>query len=166
MNTNKKLDNKGFSLVELIIVIAIMAILVGVVGTQVIPYIEKSRQSKDQQLLSAYCTDTVAAASTVAAQLQAGANYIVTATHGGTTISVTSPSGDTAGAKAIENELKELRGSTALKWESKAAGSNNVLVYYVQDSAGTVTGIPSQFVQNGCFAEIKNCTKIAPVSSK
>ena len=40
---NRKKDNKGFSLVELIIVIAIMAILVGVVGTQVIPYIEKSR---------------------------------------------------------------------------------------------------------------------------
>ncbi|MBQ6094530.1 MAG: prepilin-type N-terminal cleavage/methylation domain-containing protein, partial [Lachnospiraceae bacterium] len=36
----KKLNNKGFSLVELIIVIAIMAILVGVVGTQVIPYLE------------------------------------------------------------------------------------------------------------------------------
>ena len=39
----KKLNNKGFSLVELIIVIAIMAILVGVVGTQVIPYLERSR---------------------------------------------------------------------------------------------------------------------------
>ena len=37
----KKLDNKGFSLIELIIVIAIMAILIGIVGTQVVPYIEK-----------------------------------------------------------------------------------------------------------------------------
>ena len=39
----KKKDNKGFSLVELIIVIAIMAILVGVVGTQVVPYLNKSK---------------------------------------------------------------------------------------------------------------------------
>ena len=38
----KKKDNKGFSLVELIIVIAIMAILVGVVGTQVVPYLHNS----------------------------------------------------------------------------------------------------------------------------
>lgn len=54
-------DNKekGFSLVELIIVMAIMAILVGVVASQVIPYMEKSRQSKDQQQLSSICTDLV-----------------------------------------------------------------------------------------------------------
>lgn len=54
-------DNKekGFSLVELIIVMAIMAILVGVVASQVIPYMEKSRQAKDQQQLSSICTDMV-----------------------------------------------------------------------------------------------------------
>lgn len=50
-------DKKGFSLVELIIVMAIMAILVGVVASQVIPYMEKSRQSKDQQVISALLTD-------------------------------------------------------------------------------------------------------------
>ncbi len=49
-------EEKGFSLVELIIVMAIMAILVGVVASQVIPYMEKSRQSKDQQQMSSLCT--------------------------------------------------------------------------------------------------------------
>jgi len=48
-----KMDNKGFSLVELIIVIAILAILVAIIGSQVIPYIEKSRVSKDISTLSA-----------------------------------------------------------------------------------------------------------------
>lgn len=52
-------EEKGFSLVELIIVMAIMAILVGVVASQVIPYMEKSRQSKDQQQLSSLCTWTL-----------------------------------------------------------------------------------------------------------
>lgn len=56
--------NKGFSLVELIIVIAIMAILVGVVGTQVLPYMDKARVAKDEQLVSALCT----AATTAFAQ--------------------------------------------------------------------------------------------------
>ena len=36
-------DNEGFSLVELIIVIAIMAVLVGTVGTQVIPYLNNPK---------------------------------------------------------------------------------------------------------------------------
>ena len=60
LHDNKK---KGFSLVELIIVIAIMAILVGVVASQVIPYMEKSRQAKDQQQLSNVSTALVSAIS-------------------------------------------------------------------------------------------------------
>jgi type IV pilus assembly protein PilA len=43
----KKMNNKGFSLVELIIVIAIMAILVGVLAPQFIKYVEQSRESTD-----------------------------------------------------------------------------------------------------------------------
>lgn len=62
-----KKDNKGFSLVELIIVIAIMAILVGIVGTQVIPYINKSKVAKDQQVLNSISTAAVAAYSENAA---------------------------------------------------------------------------------------------------
>lgn len=64
-----KKDNNGFSLVELIIVIAIMAILVGIVGTQVIPYINKSREAKDGQIVSSYSTAAVTAYSSKAAKL-------------------------------------------------------------------------------------------------
>ena len=48
-----KNDNKGFSLIELIVVIAIMAILVGSLAPQFMKYIESSRQSTDIQNASA-----------------------------------------------------------------------------------------------------------------
>ena len=44
----KKLNNKGFSLVELIIVIAIMAVLIGVLAPQYLKYVERSRVSTDR----------------------------------------------------------------------------------------------------------------------
>lgn len=53
--------NKGFSLVELIIVIAIMAILVGVMAPQLIKYIEKSKVSADTQLCGTVQTALVTA---------------------------------------------------------------------------------------------------------
>lgn len=52
----KKKNNKGFSLVELIVVIAIMAILVGVLAPTIMGQIEKSRYSKDIQALDGIYT--------------------------------------------------------------------------------------------------------------
>ena len=43
----RTMDNKGFSLVELIIVIAIMAILIAVLAPQYLKYVERSRKSTD-----------------------------------------------------------------------------------------------------------------------
>ena len=51
-----KMNNKGFSLVELIVVIAIMAVLVGVLAPLFIRYVEKSRQSTDLQNLDSIVT--------------------------------------------------------------------------------------------------------------
>lgn len=45
----KKKNNEGFSLVELIIVIAIMAVLIVVLAPQFIKFVEKGRESTDLQ---------------------------------------------------------------------------------------------------------------------
>lgn len=43
----KEMNNKGFSLVELIIVIAIMAVLIGVLAPQYLKYVNNSKVSTD-----------------------------------------------------------------------------------------------------------------------
>ena len=43
-------DNKGFSLIELIIVIAIMAVMIGLLAPQYIKYVEKSHKAKDEKM--------------------------------------------------------------------------------------------------------------------
>lgn len=53
---NKKNKNKGFSLIELIIAIAILVILTGLLAPQFMKYIEKSREAKDMQALDTVYT--------------------------------------------------------------------------------------------------------------
>ena len=77
---NKKSNNKGFSLVELIIVIAIMAILVGVLAPQFIKYVESSRQSTDISAASEY---RAAVEAYVAEQGGSATNIVVKATTTG-----------------------------------------------------------------------------------
>ena len=73
-----KKDNRGFSLVEFIIVIAIMAVLVGIVGTRVIPYIDKAKKAKDIQIISSYCTDAETAFVSCTDQIDTSKTYTIT----------------------------------------------------------------------------------------
>lgn len=64
----KQNKNDGFTLVELVIVIAVMVILAGIVGLNVIQYIEKARKSRVLQEARAIydqCTIAIAGMDTV-----------------------------------------------------------------------------------------------------
>lgn len=129
-------EEKGFSLVELIIVMAIMAILVGVVASQVIPYMEKSRQSKDQQQLSSLCTDIVSAISqadtdpgNIATELSAAGNSA--GSWGKVLEGLRSADGTT------DKSLADIESDVAGKLKSKLAGTSPKI--YVKRSSGVVT---------------------------
>lgn len=90
----KNLTNKGFSLVELIIVIAIMAVLVGVLAPQYIKYVEKSRVSADAQQVEEFTGAMTVLASDVDVTLDINKTYTVTS--------------DTTGKITISNDLKTI----------------------------------------------------------
>lgn len=80
----KSLTNKGFSLVELIIVVAIMAVLIGVLAPQYLRYVEKSRLQKDNTSMSEFANvlKMSAAEETVVNAIAAEEKFTFDATTG------------------------------------------------------------------------------------
>ena len=99
------INNSGFSLVELIIVIAIMAVLVGTVGMQVIPYLNQAKHAKDVQILSAIGTAGVAAYSEKVDFAPLEGQFTITITPGSDSDIYTSDD-----AQEVADKTKELVG--------------------------------------------------------
>ena len=118
---NKKKNNKGFSLVELVIVIAILAILVGILAPQYTKYVEKSRKAADASNLEELVTAFKTAASDGDDQIKAGTYTITISTSADVTVSdgatdktkVVSLIGSYAGDKWTSTSLKSSKWTTA-----------------------------------------------------
>lgn len=150
-------EQKGFSLVELIIVMAIMAILVGVVASQVIPYMEKSRLSKDQEALASLQMDVqnAFAMSGKAAANSSGAANGFKFTAGNVQTNLNS---ETA------SEIQTLRGTiesfSDMKFKSKkASASGNDLYCIVNESSGEITMLVGTNASTAADAKLKVSSK-------
>lgn len=134
---NTKLNNNGFSLVELIVVIAIMAILVGVLAPSVLGQLDKAKISKDKQTIETVVTAiaTAYADQTVKESTKPSAGATVTViSFGAATGSAFSATDETDFAQAV----KSIVGYETVGLESTEYKGKTVTITVT--SGGKVTG--------------------------
>ena len=144
----RKKDNKGFTLVELVIVIVILAILVGILAPQYTKYVEKSRKSADAQNM-----DEIIRAIEVY-YVDQGADSKLTAEQTITiTMTKTAPveikvGTDTTTLKTAIKEYVKNIDNIRLKGNWKNGDANNVVATLTVSAAGGVevtTMAPTEF---------------------
>ncbi|MDO5574130.1 MAG: type II secretion system protein [bacterium] len=129
----KKTDNKGFSLVELIIVIAIMAVLMAVLAPQFLKYVESSRVQKDESAAEEYRHATEIAMSNETIYKSVGLSDTTTKA------TVTIPdNGAIAGNTDLIKELKNVCGDTVDFTSSTHAGQTYTITITYDKTEKTI----------------------------
>ena len=129
----KEMNNKGFSLVELIIVVAIMAVLIGVLAPAYLQYVEKSKKTKDCGTIGSVMDAFEIVAADPAVDWTAEVGYTVTIETGNASTSY--GSGDVATAlDKIVPAAKTKLGSSWAKVQFEAVKNSDGIVKFEMKS--------------------------------
>ena len=123
-------NNKGFSLVELIIVIAIMAVLVGVLAPTYLQYVEKSKKSNDVSTVDSVVNAVeIAAIDPVVVGTDTTATLTIEVTTSGITITPASSAWRDAVLEAVGDA--KLKSFSSVKFTAtRDAGTGKVTFAY------------------------------------
>ena len=137
MKKEREMNNKGFSLVELIIVIAIMVILVAVLAPQYLKYVEKSRVSTDTQTMVEFINAMQVLVADPDTDLTGGAYSVVGEANGLITVSADLQTKLIDAQILSANDFRTVGGNvvSANELQSQAFKTANVQVELVYDNA-------------------------------
>lgn len=121
MKKVRRINNEGFSLVELIIVIAIMAILAAALAPQLIKYIDNSRKSTDVQ--SGQSIATAVGVALTDEDAYSDALSSITGGSGSTTFWVSDCISTAPATDVFEHTVGEIIGATAPKPKYRGVGT-------------------------------------------
>ena len=140
----ENMNNKGFSLVELIIVIAIMAILIAVLAPQYLKYVEKSRVSSDQTTVVEYINAMQVLAADPDVTLSTSDTYSLT--NSGATINLSSP----LQTLLVNEGMLDATTAAGGKLQSTAYSSATLNIILKYDSSAKIWNV----VNNGGTVEV------------
>ena len=132
-------NNKGFSLVELIIVIAIMAVLVGVLAPTYLQYVEKSKKSNDVSTVDSVINACEIAAIDPEVMSDGTTDLTITFYSNGTTAMNIVPTGETAGITTTWKQAVLNAVGNDVKMKSKNWGGDIVIKATRDANTGSVT---------------------------